>query len=106
MSHDLIAELDGYRAELSGYERAKRTDRAAAVAAEIDRVTKLIAVEADKFIARAENHEEAGQDILAAQARVEAKRLRRALAAEVPPGAENAAQNAPRETAVAKKKGA
>lgn len=105
MSHDLIAELDGYRSELSGYERAQHKDRAAAVQAEIERVTKLITVEADKLIARAEGHEDAGQDILAAQARVEAKRLRRALPADEPPGSENAAQNAPRETAVPKKKG-
>lgn len=106
MSHDLIAELDGYRSELAGYDRAGRTDRAAAVRAEVDRVTKQLAAEADKLIAQAEGHEDAGQDVAAAQARVEAKRLRRALADQTPPAAENAAESTPRTAAVTKRKGA
>lgn len=107
MSHDLIAELEGYRSELAGYERSGVADRAKAVKAEIARITKQVSVEADKLIAQAEGHEDAGRDVLAAQARVEAKRLRRAVGVESAPGAENAAESAPRETAVTpKKKGA
>lgn len=102
MSHDLLAELDGYRAELSGYDRAGRAERSDAVRAEIDRVTKAIEVEADNLTAQAENHEEAGQDVLAAQCRVEARRLRRCLA-ETPPAGQTAADSTPRETATTKR---
>lgn len=104
MSHDLLAELDGYRAELAGYERAKRADRITAVRKEIARVGKAIEVEVGKLIAQAENHEEAGQDVLAAQCRVEARRLARSLG-DVP-AAENAADSSPRETATTKRRGA
>lgn len=109
MSHDLLAELDGYRTELDGYTRAGRGERVEAVQAEIDRVTAQITTEADKLIAQAENHEEAGQDVLAAQARVEARRLRRALAdlpEAGPPAGEDADDATPRRTATTKRKGA
>jgi hypothetical protein len=105
MAHDLLAELDGYRAELDGYERSGRTARTEAVRGEIDRVTKQIAGEVEKLNAQADNHEEAGQDVLAAQARVQAKRLRRALAAEQLPGGEDTADRMPRQTATTKRKG-
>lgn len=105
MSHDLLAELEGYQSEQAGYERAGRKDRAAAVQTEVDRVSKAIAVEVEKLMAQADNHEEAGQDILAAQARVEAKRLRRAIApTDAPPADEDAAESAPRQKAVPPKK--
>lgn len=103
MSQDLIAELDGYRAEAARYDRDGRDDRVAAVREQADRVAGLIKVEAEKADAHADNHEEAGQDLLAAKARVEAKRLRRALA-ELGEQ-ETAADRTPRETAVPKKRG-
>ncbi len=76
---DLIAELDGFRSELEGYERSAgrldRKDRIKAVKGEIERVQGSIRLEAERLVAQAETHEEAGQDVLAAQCRVEAKRL-------------------------------
>lgn len=113
MSHDLIAELDGYRAELARYAREGRTDRADAVREQADRVISEIRVEAEKADARADNHEEAGQDIAAAKERVEAKRLRRAFAEldkpetatdeDAEPDTETATDKTPRETAVRKR---
>lgn len=99
MSHDLIAELAGFRTELENYERFSRggPDRVKAVKAEIARVSKQIGVEVEKLLARAANHEEAGQDVLAAQCRVEAKRLARESRLGAP---EDAADATPRETAV------
>src|SRR5687767_3730902 len=101
MSHDILAELDGYRTEQANYERQGRKDRLPAVKAEIERVTKQIRVEVDKLIAQAENHEEAGQDVLAAQCRVEARRLARESSLGAP---EDAADSAPKEKAVPKGK--
>lgn len=106
MSHDLLAELAAYRSELAGYERSQRVERVVAVRAEIDRVTALIHVEAAKLVAQAENHEEAGQDVLAAQARVEARRLKRAAATKdggEPPAAEDTADSTPTEKAVTRR---
>lgn len=97
MSHDLIAELGGYRDELANYERSGRKDRMPAVKAEIDRVAAAILTEAERLVAQAEAHEEAGQDVLAAQCRVEAKRLVRGSGTGAP---ENAADSTPVETAV------
>jgi len=103
MSHDLIAELAGYRNELAGYLRAGSTERAAAVREQMAAVTAAISGEADRLVARAENHEQAGQDVLAARARVEARRLRHAVDdAEVVQ--ETAADATPRETAVTRKR--
>lgn len=76
---DLLAELDGYRAELAGYERSHKDERAALVREQIERVTGQIRTDIEKLHAQAGNHEDDGQEILAAQARVEAKRLARAL---------------------------
>jgi hypothetical protein len=104
VSQDLIAELTGYRNELAAARRRNNTDRAAAVTEQIERVTGQVRTRIEQLLAQAGNHEEAGQDVLAAQARVEAKRLGRETADATPagPGAENTAQSAPRETAVTK----
>ena len=115
MSHDLLAELAGYEAELAGYERQSRTDRAAAVRAEIDRVIDEVKVRIERLLTSAEGHEDEGQDVLAAQARVEAKRLAATLPASHRPsklralhpgqaGAENADQAEPVEKAVPRRK--
>ncbi len=115
MSHDLLAVLAGYEAELAGYERQGRKERAAAVRGEIDRVIGEVQVRIERLLTSAEGHEDDGQDVLAAQARVEAKRLAAALPAEHRPsklralypdqaGAQDAAESAPRETAAAKRK--
>lgn len=40
--HDLVAELNGYRNELASAERWRRTERAEAVRAEVERVTSAI----------------------------------------------------------------
>lgn len=100
MAHDLIAEMDGYRTELANLERfGDKKDRAKAVKGEIDRVAGSIRLEAERLLAQAEIHEEAGQDVLAAQCRVEAKRLVREGRLEA---AEDAADSTPTEKAVPK----
>lgn len=102
MGHDLIAEVAGYRTELANLERfSDKKDRANAVRGEIDRVAGQIRMEAERLMAQAETHEEAGQDVLAAQCRVEAKRLVREGGLGQP---ENAADSAPKEKAVPKGK--
>jgi hypothetical protein len=98
---DLISELDAYRAEQARYVREGKKDRAAAAAAERERVAAAIGVEADKLDAKARGHVDNGQDVLAAQAMVEARRLRAALKDQGAP--ETAAESAPRETAVNRK---
>uniref|UniRef100_A8LZZ2 Uncharacterized protein n=1 Tax=Salinispora arenicola (strain CNS-205) TaxID=391037 RepID=A8LZZ2_SALAI len=80
MSHDLIAELRAYRDERSRYARDGRAERAAAAGAELARVAAAISVEADMLDAKAAGHADDGQDVLAAQARTAAKRLRAAVA--------------------------
>lgn len=110
MSHDLIAELTGYQEELAGAKR--NDDRAAAVGEEITRVVDAIGVRVTQLLARAENHEDAGEDLQAANARVEAKRLARAvidaghedrlgeaLTQLRGPGFETAEQSTPQQTA-------
>lgn len=105
---DLIAELAGYRAELARYERDGKTDRAAAVRQQLDAAAANLTVEADKLDAQADNHTTAGQDLLAARATIEARRLRAALADLAPavesaPAGETASDSTPRETAVHRK---
>lgn len=78
MSNDLLAELAGYRAELSNAEHAGRKDRAAAIKDEIERVLGNIRGRAEALEASASVHRETGQDVLAAQDTVEARRYRAA----------------------------
>jgi hypothetical protein len=118
MSHDLLAELAGYTSELANYQRSGRDERAAAVRDEISRVTGQINTRIEQLLTAAEGHEDAGADLAAAQARVEAKQLAAALPAEHRParlralypdeaGAENAeAAAAPAEKAVPRKRAA
>lgn len=117
MTHDLLAELAGYESELAGYQQQQREDRAAAVRGEIERVTGQVKERIDQLLDEAEGHEDEGQDVRAAQARVEAKRLAAALPPEHRPaklralypkeaGAEDAAQAAPQEKAVPDEAGA
>jgi hypothetical protein len=101
---DLIAELEAYRAEQARYAREGRKERAAAAGKEAERVADSIKAEVEKLDARAGNHEEAGQDLLAAQARVEARRLRRAVAGQAP-AEETAVDTTPRETATTRRGG-
>jgi hypothetical protein len=109
MSHDFIAELGGYRNELARYTRAGDTGRADAVREQMAKVVTAIGVEVDRLDAVADNHMTAGQDLLAARATIEARRLRAALA-ELGTAAEQgeqetAADATPRETAVNRKRG-
>jgi hypothetical protein len=110
MSHDLLAELAGYRNELASAERRNQTERAQAVQDEVDRVTDEIETRRKQLLIDAEGHDADGQHLLGAQARMEASRLGRAIAADQPagdqpPAGENASQRAPRERAVTKKAG-
>ncbi|HEV2778688.1 MAG TPA: hypothetical protein VGX25_04735 [Actinophytocola sp.] len=112
MSHDLIAELTGYQQELAGAEQRHRKDRTEAVRSEIERVVTAVARRVEQLLAQADNHEDAGEDLQAANARVEAKRLARAvidaghedrlgetLAALRGPGFQTTEQTTPQETA-------
>jgi hypothetical protein len=65
--HDLVAELAGFRNELAHSVSRGLTKRAAAVRAEIARVTGEIHAEITALRARGEAHMAAGQDGLAAQ---------------------------------------
>lgn len=86
MSHDLLAELQGYRDELAGAVQYGKDVTAEAVRGQIDRVIEGIKVEVERQLTAAETFEDAGQDVPAAQARVEAKRLARELPEEHRPG--------------------
>lgn len=99
-AHDLRAELAAYEAELSRYE-AREDSRASAVRGEIDRVTAAIRVQAAALNRQAEVNDADGQDVLAAQARVQARELLDGL----PPAAEDTSEAAPRETATTRKRG-
>src|SRR5688500_4591798 len=100
MGHDLIAEMNGYRTELANLGRfGDKKDRVKAVEGEIDRVAGSIRLEAERLMAQAETHEESGQDVLAAQCRVEARRLVREGGLGEPG---NAADSTPKEKAVPK----
>lgn len=74
--HDLAAELQGYRNELANVEAAGKDERAAAVREEISRVEEAVRERADALDQAAEAHDKAGQDIRAAEARVESRRYR------------------------------
>ncbi|MGI5232866.1 hypothetical protein [Actinoallomurus sp. CA-142502] len=90
--HDLGAELQGYKDELAVVDG----DRAKAVRGEIDRVSKAIEERAAELENGASEHEEAGQDVPAAEARVEARRYR----AMLDDGQEDTAESKPTEKAV------
>lgn len=102
---DLIAELGGYQAELARYERLNLDARAQAVRDQVSRLVAVITTEAEKLDAAADNHMTAGQDLHAARATVEARRLRAALVelGLLSEAAETAADTTPRETAVRKR---
>jgi hypothetical protein len=74
--HDLAAELQGYKNELKQAEQRGNKERAAAVREEIKRVGAAVREKAEALEAAAHAHDAAGQDVLAAQARVEARRYR------------------------------
>jgi hypothetical protein len=103
MSHDILAELAAYRAELAFTEQHGKTERADAVREQIDRVKAGIEARAVDLETRAESAHGDGQDVRAAELTVDARRYRDALAAGEP---ETAVESAPRERAVPRKKGA
>jgi hypothetical protein len=74
--HDLGAELQGYKDELATVDG----DRAKAVRGEIDRVSKAIEERATGLDEQGSKYDAAGQDVPAAEARVEARRYRALLA--------------------------
>jgi outer membrane biosynthesis protein TonB len=79
VTHDLLAELAGYTNELAGAVQRGRDKQAAAVRAEIERVRATIAERAEILEAKSADHTEAGQDLKAAQAAIQARELRQAL---------------------------
>ncbi|MEU3563520.1 hypothetical protein [Kitasatospora sp. NPDC006786] len=78
MSHDLLAELAGYRNELAG-AKARGSARTDDIAAELKRVTTAITDRAAELTDEAKDHQDAGRDVLAVAAHAEARRLRDAL---------------------------
>lgn len=79
MSHDLVAELEGYNNELAREENRGRGERADAVREQITRVRKEIADRVEQLEADAEHYTEQGQDLKAAQAAIDARKLRAEL---------------------------
>ncbi len=77
--HDLIAELEGYRNELSSAERHGDEARAEAVRAEVARVAEAVNARVDQLLADADAADEELQDLTAAQKRGEARRMALAL---------------------------
>jgi hypothetical protein len=100
MSHDLIAELTGYRNALSSAQRYGKDDKAKEIQGEVDRVTGDLNATVEHLLAQAEEHDNVGQHTLGAQKRQEATRLRRALEPDQAPAVENTADSTPREKAV------
>lgn len=103
MSHDMLAELAGYRAELAGAEQHGESDRAEAIRGEIDRISAAVRGRVDELRAEATAHESNGQDVLAVNSRIEARRLAAGLPDDEPPGTETATDKSPRETATTKR---
>jgi hypothetical protein len=101
MDHDLLAELTGYRNELAN--AAADADRSVEVQAEVDRVSSDIQARVDDLEKAAKTHDADGQDVRAAEARVEARRYRDALdttpTVTRPDQAQEKAVPAPKETA-------
>lgn len=104
--HDLAAELQGYREELAEYEARGLDKRAGLVRKEVARVEGEIRETAEGLEREAAEHDEAGQDVRAAEARVAARGFRALLPAESKPKRgpgrprkENTADKTPREKA-------
>ena len=100
MTHHVLAELQGYRNELSQAELRGDDATAAAVRAEIDRVSAAALRQADAHTEQAARHHETGAHELAAQARARAARYSDAVG-----GWENTADQSELETAVTAKRG-
>jgi hypothetical protein len=82
VAHDLLAELAGYQAEYAREDRDGRTERAAAVREQMDRVRGEIESKAEDLEAEAAGLVDEGQDVRAGQAAVAARELRQALEAD------------------------
>ena len=80
MAHDLLAELAGYTNELDRYVKAKRSERAAQVRAEIGRVRQAIAEHVRGLDAAADEHMDAGRDGAAGECTAAARPYTQALA--------------------------
>lgn len=80
MSHDVLAELQGYRDELAGAEAYGREDHAARVRPEIDRLRAQVEARAAAAELRAAAAEATGQD--ASEHHAEVRRYRDALGVE------------------------
>lgn len=98
MAHDLLAELAGYTNELDRV--AGRSDRAAAVRAEIQRVRGQIADRVKELEAESAEHAQAGRDVKAAECAVAARPFAQALRDGEQ---ETAAESKPRRTATPRK---
>lgn len=102
---DLLAELAGYQAELAYCEKNSRDERAGLVRDQIDRVVGEVRDQVARLRAHAEACAANGQDVPAAEAVVEARRLEEALPAEQPkrgpgrPRKETAQDKTPKERA-------
>lgn len=84
MTHDLVAELQGYNNELAREENRGRGERADAVREQIARVRAEISDRADQLEIDSMNFTEQGQDLNAAQAAIDARKLRAELEAAGP----------------------
>jgi hypothetical protein len=98
--HDVLAELQGYRNELAQAQQRGDSETAAAVQAEIERVSSTARSIAAAHADEAARHHDAGAHALAAQARAHAARYSDAAG----PGWEDTADHTELETAVTPKR--
>lgn len=82
MAHDIAAELAGYAAELEGYERSGRDDRAAAVREQIAKLTGPAWAQIEQLRREADGYATLGQDERARQTRDQAAALEAQLPAD------------------------
>jgi hypothetical protein len=99
--HDLGAELQGYKDELATV--GDDTERAKLIKRQMTGVEAAIKDKAEQLEKQAESLDSTGQDVPAAEARVEARRYRALLDDE--PGGEDAAERKPQEKAVPRRSG-
>lgn len=100
-THDSRAELRGYQDELADAEANDRPEHAARVRTEIDRVSAELRAQAAALGSRADVLVAAGQDVAAAEARVQARALVEGLDE---PAVETAVESTPLETATTPKR--
>lgn len=82
MSHDLVAELNGLHTERINLAAAGKTDRVKQIDEHIERVRTQVRERAEELETEAQEFDDAGQDLRAAERRVQARTLLQAAGEE------------------------